>query len=655
MAVEFDPYYVWLGIPPEEQPANYYRLLGLRLFENNGDVIDNAADRQMAHLRTYQGGKNGALTQQLLNEVAAARICLLDPKKRAAYDQQVRAKMPPPVRAVSAPQIQAAELPVKAAANPWHDLIGDTSVKSSIRPSPQSQKSMALKRAAGKRKLVLGIVAAVLVAGAVGVGLVVLNSSEADGILVFDWPSADRTNTNVAVDNTAIAVPAGGLWEFHCSPGTHHVVAQRLAYKLDESVSVSAGERQNVAANWKPKATLVLDWPLALRSGTELEIDGRAETPSQQVPLEIAVEPGQHLIQITRNGDPPVVTSATVGPDERRMMAISLPPTTATLIFNWPAGERNDSELTVDGHRQPIGGGADPNSFRLAVGPGRHLICISRAGFESFSQSFALAAGTTLSIKPTWMPQQPTPQAPPAIAGISTPPLDENPPSQEAVPALAAKLLPPSKAEQTRIAKQVEEVYNVSGPSAKDPAKAQQLYDVAAKSGSSPAERYVILLKGADIAAAAGDWNLAQTGIDTLEGNYQIDALALKQNLLEEFVDVAKPDQVGSVLTTAEQLVDQAIAADRYDIALMLARTASHAAAKSQIPTRQEIEDRLSRRRHEIRLIEPIYASATKAQQTLDKNPADEEANLAVGRWLCLYKGDWSTGLSRLRAEKTKS
>ena len=94
MPDDFNPYHVWLSIRPEEQPPNHYRLLGLQLFETNADVIDSAADRQMAHLRTFQSGKHGDLTQRLLNEVAAARICLLDPKKRAAYDQQLRAKMP---------------------------------------------------------------------------------------------------------------------------------------------------------------------------------------------------------------------------------------------------------------------------------------------------------------------------------------------------------------------------------------------------------------------------------------------------------------------------------------------------------------------------------------------------------------------------------
>ncbi len=91
MAEAFDAYYVWLGIGPEEQPAHHYRLLGIRLFEPNPEVIDSAADRQMAHLRTFQQGRNAALSQRMLNEVSAARVCLLNPATKAAYDAQLRA------------------------------------------------------------------------------------------------------------------------------------------------------------------------------------------------------------------------------------------------------------------------------------------------------------------------------------------------------------------------------------------------------------------------------------------------------------------------------------------------------------------------------------------------------------------------------------
>ena len=88
----FDPYHKWLGIPPAEQPPTLYRLLGIPPFESDPDVIDAAADQRMAHLRKYQTGANSALSQQLLNEVASARIALLSPEKKAVYDAELRAK-----------------------------------------------------------------------------------------------------------------------------------------------------------------------------------------------------------------------------------------------------------------------------------------------------------------------------------------------------------------------------------------------------------------------------------------------------------------------------------------------------------------------------------------------------------------------------------
>lgn len=93
MSDAFDPYHVWLGIPPAEQPAHHYRLLGVAVFESSAEVIEGAADKQMAHLRTFQAGKHSALSQRLLNEVAAARICLLNPAKKQAYDAQLRVEL----------------------------------------------------------------------------------------------------------------------------------------------------------------------------------------------------------------------------------------------------------------------------------------------------------------------------------------------------------------------------------------------------------------------------------------------------------------------------------------------------------------------------------------------------------------------------------
>ncbi|MHB8952038.1 MAG: hypothetical protein ACYC4U_03560 [Pirellulaceae bacterium] len=89
----FNPYYEWLGIPPDEQPADYYRLLGLRRFESNLNVIENAAERQQLLLKTLQNGPHSELTQQLMNEVSTARICLLDRQRKSEYDAKLQERV----------------------------------------------------------------------------------------------------------------------------------------------------------------------------------------------------------------------------------------------------------------------------------------------------------------------------------------------------------------------------------------------------------------------------------------------------------------------------------------------------------------------------------------------------------------------------------
>ena len=92
MPETFDPYHKWLGIPPAEQPPNHYRLLAIPLFESDPDVIANAADQHMGHVRSFQIGVHTELSQRLLNEIAAARVCLLDARKKAVYDAALRCK-----------------------------------------------------------------------------------------------------------------------------------------------------------------------------------------------------------------------------------------------------------------------------------------------------------------------------------------------------------------------------------------------------------------------------------------------------------------------------------------------------------------------------------------------------------------------------------
>jgi len=124
--MSFDPYHKWLGIPPDEQPPHQYRLLGIRPFESDNDVISHAADQRMAHVRSFQAGKRAEHSQRILNEVASARVCLLDPEKKAEYDAGLRARLEP-ARQVAEP------LPT---AVPWRSAVPPPAVPPLPLPPP---------------------------------------------------------------------------------------------------------------------------------------------------------------------------------------------------------------------------------------------------------------------------------------------------------------------------------------------------------------------------------------------------------------------------------------------------------------------------------------------------------------------------------------
>lgn len=115
LAVPFDAYREWLEIPPEEQPADHYRLLGLTRFDSDTGRIAAAADGRMAHVRSRALGRHALASQRILNELAAARLTLTDSRRRASYDLILRSAKPAESEAWppngNRLQPQAAELP----------------------------------------------------------------------------------------------------------------------------------------------------------------------------------------------------------------------------------------------------------------------------------------------------------------------------------------------------------------------------------------------------------------------------------------------------------------------------------------------------------------------------------------------------------------
>ena len=57
MPESFDPYRVWLSIPPGSRPPTHYQLLGISPDEHDPTVINAAVMRQSAYVRNFQIGK----------------------------------------------------------------------------------------------------------------------------------------------------------------------------------------------------------------------------------------------------------------------------------------------------------------------------------------------------------------------------------------------------------------------------------------------------------------------------------------------------------------------------------------------------------------------------------------------------------------------
>lgn len=92
MAVDLDVYRDWLGIKDAKRPLNHYQLLRVHQFEDDPVRIRGHYRKMNAHVRKYASGDYAAKSQQLLNELAKAMLCLTDLKRKAEYDASMGRK-----------------------------------------------------------------------------------------------------------------------------------------------------------------------------------------------------------------------------------------------------------------------------------------------------------------------------------------------------------------------------------------------------------------------------------------------------------------------------------------------------------------------------------------------------------------------------------
>jgi hypothetical protein len=86
---EIDVYKEWLGIPEGTRPPDHYTLLRLLQFEDDIEKIRTNYRKLNAHVRKYSTGQYLIRSQELLNEMAKAMLCLTDPDGKREYDQSL--------------------------------------------------------------------------------------------------------------------------------------------------------------------------------------------------------------------------------------------------------------------------------------------------------------------------------------------------------------------------------------------------------------------------------------------------------------------------------------------------------------------------------------------------------------------------------------
>jgi len=89
-----DPYKEWLGIPDGPRPPDNYTMLRVVQFEDDTNKIRNNYKKLNAHVRKYATGQYSVLSQQVLNELAKAMLCLTDPERKREYDESQGREFP---------------------------------------------------------------------------------------------------------------------------------------------------------------------------------------------------------------------------------------------------------------------------------------------------------------------------------------------------------------------------------------------------------------------------------------------------------------------------------------------------------------------------------------------------------------------------------
>jgi formylglycine-generating enzyme required for sulfatase activity len=218
-------------------------------------------------------------------------------------------------------------------------------------------------------------------------------------------------------------------------------------------------------------------------------------------------------------------------------------------------------------------------------------------------------------------------------------------------PAVANQKAPvPDKAALAEARALLGEVYGAQYKAARTVEQrldlARKLLEQAKQAAGDPVGRYALLQVAREIAANAGEVETVMEAAEMIARWYDVDALEMRIDCLRAAGSAAKlPGQRQAVAEQALALVDEAIAAERYETASSLAtmaasearRARQYALAKEAMARKQQVDE-----------LAKAAATLSEVRKTLESDPTNAEANLALGRFHGVVKEQWDQAIPML-------
>lgn len=632
MSTEFNPYHKWLGIPLEEQPANHYRLLGVTLFEADADVIEAAADRQMAHVQRYKTGQYSALSQELLNELAAAKVCLLIKEKKAAYDQELKAGLP--VKAQRSAPAPAAEVRLPRAT----PLIEPAKAPAPKKP-PARKLSPVLLGGAGVAAIGLIVVVAMMA-----------GSGE-------DPKPGPEPAPPPAIASSQAAMPQAGATNQPAKP----VLAETPRLQLPEKLSVREGDQ--LATRVKVVGTSAAGLSYALAPGCPEGVELNSSTGELRWQPKEEQGPQDHQLTVRlidadgKQLDEGVFEIAVQEVNQPPVMDAIKPTLNPSGVVTFQIQGRDPdlpaTQLAYSLEDAPEGASVDPETGAFTWKPtseqlGKRFAFKIRVTDDATPK---LATLRLISIDiPANLPAPAVASAEPPMPAVPANPTTPEPPAVAQTSQLAPakeKLPAPSSAARGEALVKIKDIFKEQYKGKKPEEKAALAKALMNASGDTEdaASRYVLLDEVISLATASGDVTLCWQAIDALTQNFAVDGVEMKTAALKKLSTLRIADAVHAVATKYVELIDEAAAADNYDAVIPLLTTALPAIQKTKDAA---LVTQFQNRGKDLRTMKKEFDGVQAAMAVLKATPDDPAANLTVGCYLSFAKDKLAEGLPLL-------